>query len=515
MRVTISNEIIDRTEPDGSVITRIPKRNEYLYLERESVLAHGEHGIVAELEPDRYYVVGGKDPDSTAVRKERGETLSKNYTYIEKYDPLVKMAGNQQKQRDRSQQQPESPTERLTGQKQQTGMAESKKGLQAQSVEQSVNVRQQQTVPKYSREQFRQIKLGQKHHLDTSQYWDIHLSPEQMKQLRLMQENAVNIAGLEYNKPSVPADVLEELRLGHKAGFDMSQYNWKNMDSGQLREIRIGLEHRVDVSQYAYPAYKAEQMKQLRLGLQSGLDIAMYRNPWFTDKQMYSLRCRQIFDKIKVKCKELFESVKDFFRNSSLNQIRMAAWNKIEQGLDRTIEALSTKEAVQGAFRNQNVPEVTLDDRIRETVQDIKELLVAQELVSEDVMNNTEVSEQMNTRIKEALDRLMQPENIQNIENQGHIIEETAKNVIEETGAVLPEESLQPENREQMNEQAGQEKDLQETRNTSGAEAEDWNAEAEEWNPENVSDKELFGRIGEEMMLEAQAAQDMEYELVR
>lgn len=488
MKVTISNEIIDRTEPDGTVVTRIPKRNEYLYLERENVLAHGEHGIVAELEPDRYYIVGGKDPDSTAVRKERGETLSKNYTYIEQYDPLVQMAKNQQKQQEQS----EQTTAKLTRQEQTQGTSRTNEGGQSQAEQNgNENTQQTKTVPKYSSEQFRQIKLGQKHHLDTSKYWDIHLSPEQMKQLRLMQENGVDIVGLEYNKPTVPTDILEELRLGHKAGYDMSKYNWKNMQSAQLREVRIGLEHGVDASRYAFPAYNAEQMKQLRLGLQSGLDIARYSNPWFTDKQMYSLRCRQIFDRIKAKFKELFEAAKDFFRNSSLHKIRASVLNKIEQGLNRTVEALSTKEAVQGAFRNQEVPEVTLDERIQETVHDIKELLVAQELVPEDVMDNAEMSEQMNTKIKEAIDRLMQPENIQNTENQEQIIEETAKHVIEKTGAVLPEESLKSESQKQQ-EQAEK------------------SAEEEEW--DNLNDYEKMERLAQEETMEDWSMSEEELE---
>jgi len=64
----------------------------------------------------------------------------------------------------------------------------------------------------YTKEQFRQIQLGRKHHLDVSHYWDIKLSSEQMKQLRLMLEQGININQYGYNHPSVPADVLQDRR---------------------------------------------------------------------------------------------------------------------------------------------------------------------------------------------------------------------------------------------------------------------------------------------------------------
>lgn len=474
-KIIISKNIVARTDADGTLVSRIPGMNQYLYLRPESIIAQDDHFILAQIVQNHTYTIGSEDPQKPA-RLIRGEALSTHYTYDENYDPQLK--------------------QEIRAREQQIKAKDSVQSGNAQNGNVQVQQTQQSNLnQKYSKAQFKQLKLGQKHHLDISRYWNINLSPEQMKQLRLMQENAVDIAGLGYNHPSVPPKVLEELRLGHKAGFNMNQYDWRHMAPEQIREIRLGLEHGVDVSKFAFRVYNAAQMKQLRLGLQNGLDITAYRNPRFTDKQMYSMRCSQLFERIKEKLKELFESIKAFFRNSSLTQIRAKAMDKITQGLDRTVDALSKKEMVQGPFRNQQVPEETLDDRIQETIRDIKEMLVSQELVSEDILTDKKLSEQMNDRIRQALDTLMQPENIQNAENQEQIIAETAEEVIRTAGAELP-----LPDKEQTQQLESQIKEV--------------NPEFQnEW--EGLNDKELFDKIAEEMRLEAQAeAMDQSMEMV-
>ena len=486
-KIIISKNIVTRTEEDGTLVSRIPGRNQYLYLKPESILAQNENFILAQVEKHRNYTVGSEDPTKPMTLM-RGETLSEYYKYDENYDPLVKQMIRERETRTNGQsQQPAGQTGNTAVQ------TVPQNGSTQQNANQSrINPQPQQRLqtPKFSKEQFRQLKLGQKHHLDISRYWNPNLSADQMKQLRLMQENAVDIAGLGYNHPSVPPEVLEELRLGHKAGYNMNQYDWRHMAPGQIREIRLGLEQGLDVQQYGFRAYSAEQMKQLRLGLQNGLDITAYRNPHFTDRQMYSMRCSQIFERIKEKLKELFESWKEFFRHSSLSQIRGAVLNKVAQGLDQTVEALSSREAVQGPFRNQSVPEVTLDDRIQETVQDIKELLVSQELAPEGILEDGKLSEEMNDRIRQALDELIQPENIQNLENQQQIIADSAEAVIRTAGAELTAQAveqaeLQLEEAVEVQPEVGD----YESRN--------------EW--EGLNDEELFEKIGEEMRLEEQA----------
>lgn len=489
--IIIAKDIVARTEEDGTLVSRIPGRNQYLYLKPESILTQDEHFILAQIDTHKSYTVGAEDPTKPGIWM-RGETLSGYYKYDENYDPLVKQMIREREMRTNGQ------AQQVAGQ---AGNAAVQTTTQNGSTQQTgnqpqVNSRPQQPLqtPKFSKEQFRQLKLGQKHHLDISRYWNPNLSADQMKQLRLMQENAVDIAGLGYNHPSVPPEVLEELRLGHKAGYNMNQYDWRHMAPGQIREIRLGLEQGLDVKQYGFRAYSAEQMKQLRLGLQNGLDITAYRNPHFTDRQMYSMRCSQIFERIKEKLKELFESWKEFFRHSSLSQIRGAVLNKVAQGLDQTVEALSSREAVQGPFRNQSVPEVTLDDRIQETVQDIKELLVSQELAPEGILEDGKLSEAMNDRIRQALDELIQPENIQNLENQAQIIADSAEAVIQAAGAELPVPDM--EQAQQLESQM--EKANPESKN--------------EW---ELNDEELFEKIGEEMRLEAQtAAMDQGMEMV-
>ncbi|MBO5239633.1 MAG: hypothetical protein J6B50_12790 [Lachnospiraceae bacterium] len=527
MKVTISNEIIDRVEEDGMVVSRIPKTNQYLYLKPESILATGEHSIVANLEPTKLYTVGEKNPEQPGTMI-RGETLSKYYEYEKQYDPQEQAAR-------RLEQQARKQTETQRQQTNNVQQAATKQTISQPVQQQPV---QQQAVPqqappvsleqKYSKEQFKQLKLGQKHHLDISQYWNIQLSAGQMKELRLMQENAVNIEKLGYNHPSVPVDVLEELRLGHKAGYDMSKFDWRNMSAKQLTQIRLGLEHNVDVSKYAFRAYSDAQMKQLRLGLQNGLDITSYRNPRFTDKQMYSMRCSQLFERIMEKLRDLFESVKRFLQESSLNQIRKKVMEKVSNGLERTADVISGEKSMQ-FFMKQQIPEETLDARINETVQDIKELLVSQELVSEEVLHNQTISEQMNTRIREAVDKLMQPENIQNTVNQEQIIEETAESVVRDAGARIQEQPMQQEQEsyEQLSDVKKLERAYNEGRELTEEEAAiedrletkaEYDPELEveyedDWNQEGLSDRELFERIGEEMRMEAEAAGEWTMEM--
>lgn len=544
--IIIAKNIVARTEEDGTLVSRIPGRNQYLYLKPESILAQNEHFILAQIDTHKSYTVGAEDPTKPGIWM-RGETLSEYYKYDENYDPLVKQMIREREMRANGQsQQPAGQTGNTAAQTatQNGSIQQNDNLLQNSSTQQNgnqpqVNPRPQQPLqtPKFSKEQFRQLKLGQKHHLDISRYWNPNLSADQMKQLRLMQENAVDIAGFGYNHPSVPPEVLEELRLGHKAGYNMNQYDWRHMAHGQIREIRLGLEQGLDVSKYGFRAYSAEQMKQLRLGLQNGLDITAYRNPHFTDRQMYSMRCSQIFERIKEKLKELFESWKEFFRHSSLSQIRGAVLNKVAQGLDQTVEALSSREAVQGPFRNQSVPEVTLDDRIQETVEDIKELLVSQELAPEGILEDGKLSEAMNDRIRQALDELIQPENIQNLENQAQIIAESAEAVIQAAGAELPaqdmeqaQQQMEVQTKEMAQEAVQENQGIQQSETPLGAEL-DGKVELpleeatkelpeesaidnlDEW--DGLSDEELFEKIGEEMRLEAQAeAMDQGMEMV-
>ncbi|MBQ8147495.1 MAG: hypothetical protein IJ040_01765 [Lachnospiraceae bacterium] len=473
MQVTISKQIIDRIDSNGEIIARLPGRNQYVYIKPESVIATGEHSIVADFDTNKRYIVGNSDPSGTAGYW-RGDEVAKFYAYDKQYDPRYAAR--------------EHVTEHPAGQGDATQKQENKNKQTKQSVPESEPTQTPPGVPEtpavyhqpsfantqqgYTKEQFKQLKLGQKHHLDISTYWNVNLSAEQMKQLRLMQENSVDVVRRGYNHPSVPADVLNELRMGHKAGFEMDQYNWQAMTAKQLSEVRTGLERGIDVKKYAWPAYSAEQMKQLRLGLQNGFDISAYNNPNFTAKQMYSMRCSQLFERIKEKFRELFESVKRMLQESSLGQIRAKVMDKVSEGLGRTADMLTNENSMQ-FFVKQQAPVQTMDDRIQETVQDIKELLVSQELVPEDVLYDTAMSEQMNTRIKEALDRLMAPENIQNVANQEQIIEATAESVIQETGVEFSSKEL-AEQKEAL----------------------------PEWNPNEMSDKELFDLIGREMELE-------------
>lgn len=504
-KIIISKSIVERIEEDGMIVSRIPGTKKYLYLNPEAVLEEGDKALLAEIKSGERYTMGDINPEKSATRV-RGELIQGYYRYYEAYDPQLKDT----MVLDQTQQQSQS----AAAQKQQTKVADqpresSQPVSQAeQKQDQAQTAQQQSTINvKYSREQFKQLKLGQKHHLDIAKYWDIHLSAEQMKQLRLMQEAGVKIDELGYNHPGVSAGMLNELRQCHRAGYSLEGIRWQMMNEGQLKEIRLGMEQRLDISQYSFPAYSAEQMKQLRLGLKNGLNITPYRNPHFTVQQMYSLRCSQIFEQIKLKLKQLFDSAKQFLQQGSLSRIHMAVMDKVAQGLDKTVEALSQKEMVQGPFHNQEVPEISLDDRIRETVQDIKEMLVAQELVPETVLEDKALSERLDTRIREGLDSLMQPENIQNTENQEQIVSGLADEVLQETGAVLPKPDMQAEQIEKakINEAEQSQSEQKEHSGKSQVTDEEWEKLSDKEKMESLAlEEEYYVAETERMLMEMQ-----------
>ena len=447
-KITISRELLERIENDV-VVSRIPGMQRiYLYLDKKDILEMGEYTILANIRNDRLYTVGGRLPEQTA-RLMRGDELLKHYQYDEQYDP-------QQQQTSKN-----KPLEERISQ----GTSEAQK---AQNVYNSAEKRAEEQqelnsrkpakqIPQYpapnhpfTKEQFRQIRLGEKHQVDVTKYWDIRLRAEQMKQLRLMLEDGVDIQRLGYVSPDITVDKLEELRKTHKSGY-APNYNWKLMNAGQMREIRLGMEKGVQTTEYSWPAYGAEQMKQLRLGLQQGFDISGYKNPHFTAKQMYNLRCIQVWAKIKQQLSQLWQAFKEAFHLNNLNKIHQHIKEQVTGGLDKAVRYMENPKTVKG-MAPVDVPTETVDNRIQETIQDIKELLVSQELADEAILSDEKMSQKMDERIRNALDELMSPENVQNPENQEAVIKEAADNLMQDTGA----EKVMEEQKEALTESSKQ-----------------------------------------------------------
>lgn len=453
MRITIDRSLV-QAETEKDVISRIPGRRpdgveSYLYLKKEDIVSSDKNTIVANIENGHNYIVGGKNPDGAATLI-RGETLQKSYIYAKQFDPEQRQQAAEQRQQTAVQRQ---VTQQVNGQKQQQVQQVSRQqqavqqdaGQRQQQVQQVSGQRQQaqpvqqQQAPQqtaqqsqrlnqsYSRDQFRQLKLGQKNHVDVTKFWNIHLQPEQMRELRLMLESNVAVDQLGYNDPKISAEQLSELRRCHKHGL-IPPENWKRLKVDQLAEIRRGMEAGVDTRQYGWPGYTAGQMKELRLGLTAGFDISGYRNPHFAESQMRGMRHQQIFEQVKEQLKALLEKFKEFFHLNNLNRIRESVVEKVSDYLDTEVSMHERMFATQ---------EETLDDRIKETVADIKELLAAQELVPEEVMTNQAVSEQMEARIRTALDDLMKPETIADKAAQEAVIEQAATETIKQAGATL------------------------------------------------------------------------------
>lgn len=439
MRVTINKAaLLDRVDPDGTIVTRIPKTNDYLYLDAEDVVDQDDKTIVAELKENESYYVNNKANTGNVRLIKGSELYGEHYEYVSRVDPTQRQEIENQKEGSKAHtQKSDSQTAQAVMQGQQAEPA-STVAAQGQNVYMDQIPGRTPSPTQnthYSKEQFRQIQLGRKHHLDVSHYWDIKLSSEQMKQLRLMLEQGININQYGYNHPSVPADVLQEMRLGHLAGTNMSQFRWQFMSCDQLRQIRIGAEKGLDVSQYAFSAYDPDQMREMRLALQSRLNVAKLRNPHFTAAQMRAERHRMVWARIRESLRSIWEEFKSMLQESSLGKLKDHILDRINQGLDRTTEALTGENSVN-PFKQQ-VSAETMQDRIQETVQDIKELLVAQELVPEKILYDKALSAAMSQRIQNALDQLMQPDSIQNVENQETIMNQTTEQILQDSGVKL------------------------------------------------------------------------------
>lgn len=427
MDITINETLIDRYEKD-IMVSRIPGMsqtgsNSYLYLPIGNILKKKGEQLVADIQPDKLYVIGGKNNDSGATMI-RGESLISHYIYEKRFDPRYQQRNdnrtNMVKQEDR--------TERV---KTATEPSEQRK---TEPVTEPLNRSRTKTpagqIPgaernvSYSREQFRQLRLGQKHYVDITQYWDIRLSAEQMQQLRMMQENGIEVQKLGYNHPEVSAERLSEIREMHSKGYTPPE-NWQALNAGQLREVKKGMMTGVDTRVYGWPAYSVSQMEQLRLALARGYDVKGYRNPNYSASQMRMMRQSQVLQEIKETLRNLWEKFKQLFQNLKLNQIKDRAVEKIMDWAD--MEVHMQQKLVQ-------TPEETLDSRIEEAVNEIREVLASQELVPESVMTDETVAQKMNQKIQEALQQLMQPENVQNAENQEKIMNETAEELVKDAG---------------------------------------------------------------------------------
>lgn len=527
MKITISEELIARTEPgpDGYLVSRIPgKQNIFLYLKKDDIISQDERTVLAEINEEKQYLVGSREGSRKVAWN--AKKLLENYQYEETFDPQIR-AENQrlreEKQRTRQEMQQravnQSKQVQLSdkqSQNVQTGgnMEDSTVKRQRQNTNQHQNEQQiqveQQRQRTYSKEQFRQLKLGEKHHVDITKIWNIELKAEQMKQLRLMLEDGIQVDQLKYNDPSISAEVMSELRLCNRQNGEINNINWRRMNADQLKQIRLGMEHNIDIKQYAYPAYTDEQMRQLRLSLQSGFDISTYRNPHFTEKQMYSMRCEQVWQKIKDEIKSLWHTFIDHLHLDNLNRIRLNIMQHVERGLGQVADQIQNTPDI---FTDRH-PELveTLDDRINETVQDLKELLVAQELVSEEVMTDAVISQRFEERIRRTLDELMQPDVIQNPDMQNEIINKSAEELIQESGAELPAEAeLQQLEIEEESLSVNQEAELPESNvnpvdgKTHGKGEKAEPVMNEETIDNMMSDQELMDKIGEEMRAEVAA----------
>lgn len=79
---------------------------------------------------------------------------------------------------------------------------------------------------------------------------------------------------------------MVEIKMGVRHHEDTTIYQNPILEPAQMREIRLGLENGLEVEKYAQTRYSAQQMEQVRLGMKMGLDIKAFESPTMTADQM-------------------------------------------------------------------------------------------------------------------------------------------------------------------------------------------------------------------------------------
>lgn len=143
-------------------------------------------------------------------------------------------------------------------------------------------------------------------------------------------------------------DQIEEIKLGIKAGVDVSVYADRRYLAIQMQQIRYGLEAGLDVRYYANPEYDWFQMKEIRKGLLTGLPIEKYASLSISYDRMKQIRLGLCDDVDMSPFKHLKAGVLKQLRLALKNKVRIVSY--INEGYDaRQLEAI--REALE-----KNIP---------------------------------------------------------------------------------------------------------------------------------------------------------------
>ncbi len=176
--------------------------------------------------------------------------------------------------------------------------------------------------PAFNAMQMREIRLGLKAGLDISRY--AHVSIPYMK-MRVIRESEQD--GLIFEKSDIERyndKILQQMHLAFLDKVDISKYIRGHFDAEQLEQVRIALRNNIPIDKFITDDMRGDAIKEIRIGIENGIDVTQYADSAYGWQQMYEMRTgleHQI--DISPYCKPLY-------RADQMREIRLG----IEESLD-------------------------------------------------------------------------------------------------------------------------------------------------------------------------------------
>lgn len=408
-KFSINKETLIEEESNGYILTRVPrsKMEYYWLLNEKDVLSSDDKTLIVECDAEQDIAVLPRVKDGDGIRRptlqeaieqmnqpilvQAQELYNDYYEYDESKDP--KQREEQQRIREQKRQEAlermdvsknsQNQAKQLS-QKQKDNNINTSRGQVSNQPQTPAQKMQQQreTIPHYSKQQFKEILKGTRQRLDTSLYSNIKLNPQQMKELRLSMKAGVDVT--KYNSPFISAKHMKEIRLGAKRGvkFDMDKLDHSLYNAEQIHELRLGFEKKLDVKKYLDPSYEAGQMKELRLAMQAGLDTKRLEDFHLSVEQMHAIRHQMVLSNLGDILTRFFERMKEMvgdFVLSGMEKVSANLMNRESRTLEEMKEA-NMQEAIQDIkytlvesdiLPTRAYEDKGIDSKIREQIDDL------------------------------------------------------------------------------------------------------------------------------------------------
>ncbi len=176
--------------------------------------------------------------------------------------------------------------------------------------------------PAFNAMQMREIRLGLKAGLDVSRY--AHVSIPHTK-MRVIRESELD--GLVFDKNDIQsynANILKQMHLAFLDKVDISKYIKGHFDAEQLEQVRIAIRNNIPIDRYITDDMRGDAIKEIRLGIENGVDVSLYADAAYGWQQMFEMRTgleHQI---------DITPYCNPFYRADQMRELRLG----IEESLD-------------------------------------------------------------------------------------------------------------------------------------------------------------------------------------